>query len=100
MVNQIACVTFPGKSFFRTNGPESHMFGLEPHFGCCTANFNQGFPKLALSAFMFDNNEVISAIPLPSELKTEDKHIVLETVYPFVNSFKYTINSKKLCNFF
>lgn len=94
MSNQIACEKFPGKSLFRTNSSEAHLFGLEPNFGCCTANFNQGFPKLALSAFMFDNNEVISAIPLPSELKTEDKHIVLETVYPFVNSFKYTIYSK------
>lgn len=31
-VNQIACMAFPGKSYFRTNGPESHLFGLEPHF--------------------------------------------------------------------
>ena len=93
-VNQIACQKTMIMAPWSTNGPYAHTFGLEPNFGCCTANFNQGFPKLALSAFMFDNNEVISAIPLPSELKTEDKHIVLETVYPFVNSFKYTINSK------
>lgn len=33
-VNQIACVRFPGQSFFRTNNSEAHMFGLEPHFGC------------------------------------------------------------------
>lgn len=50
--NQIACEIFPGKSVFRTNGREAHLFGLEPNFGCCTANFNQGWPKFALSAFL------------------------------------------------
>ena len=44
MVNQIACIRFPGRSMFRTNNEEAHLFGLEPNFGCCTANFNQGWP--------------------------------------------------------
>ena len=92
--NQIACVKFPAKPIFRTNGGESHLFGLEPNYGCCTANFNQAWPKLALSAFMFSQDTVISAIPVPSELKTENEHIVLETNYPFENSFRYTVEVK------
>ena len=97
MSNQIACQRFPvpGKPIFRTNNEEAHLFGLEPHFGCCTANFGQGFPKLALSAFMRAENEIICAVPIPSELKTEDVNIVLETQYPFDYSFKYTIRNKK-----
>ncbi len=97
MSNQIACQRFPvpGKPIFRTNNEEAHLFGLEPHFGCCTANFGQGFPKLALSAFMRAENEIICAVPIPSELKTEDVNIVLETQYPFDYSFKYTISNKK-----
>ena len=51
MVNQIACLRFPGKAFFRTNSNEANLFGLEPHFGCCTANFNQAGPKLAMNVF-------------------------------------------------
>lgn len=61
--NQIACEIFPGKSLFRTNGSDAHLFGLEPNFGCCTANFNQGWPKFALSAFMYGENTVINVLP-------------------------------------
>jgi len=99
MSNQIACQRFPGKSFFRTNGRESHLFGLEPNFGCCTANFNQGWPKLALSAFMHSGDTVISAVSIPSELKTADKSIKLETNYPFGNSFTYTIQTETAFTF-
>lgn len=92
--NQIACQRFPGKSLFRTNGSEAHLFGLEPNYGCCTANFNQGWPKFALSAFMHNGNKIINSVPVPSELKTKDFSIVLETNYPFDNSFRYLIDSK------
>ena len=93
--NQIACAKFPGKSIFRTNGPEAHRFGLEPNYGCCTANFNQGWPKLALSTFMYSGNTVINSIPIPSRLKTRDKTIRLETEYPFNNRMKYTVTAEK-----
>ena len=92
--NQIACEIFPGKSFFRTNNSEAHLFGLEPNFGCCTANFNQGWPKFALSAFMHSGNTVINVLPVPAELKTDSFCIRLETEYPFKNRFRYTIHSE------
>ena len=95
MSNQIACERFPGKSLFRTNNSEAHLFGLEPHYGCCTANFSQGWPKLAYSTFMYKDDTVINVVPIPSELKTEDVHILLETNYPFENSFHYTVSGKK-----
>ena len=94
MSNQIACIKFPGKPIFRTNGHESHLFGLEPNYGCCTANFNQAWPKFALSVFMHNGDEVVNAVPVPSELKTEDKYIKIETEYPFKNAFKYTVKAE------
>jgi hypothetical protein len=99
MSNQIACQRFPGKSLFRTNAPEAHLFGLEPSYGCCTANFNQGWPKLACSAYMYQGDTVINVVPIPSELKTEDLSVSLETNYPFENSFRYTLSAKKAFTF-
>ncbi len=95
MSNQIACKKFPGKPIFRTNGDESHLFGLEPNYGCCTANFNQGWPKLALSAFAYNENEVISVTPLPTKLSTNDFNIEVITEYPFKKSINYKISAKK-----
>ena len=95
MSNQMACQKFPGKSLFRTNGSEAHLFGLEPNYGCCTANFGQGWPKLALSAFFHDENgTVLSALPIPSVLRAEEGEIRLETEYPFNNVLRYTVDSQ------
>lgn len=95
MSNQMACEKFPGKSLFRTNGSMSHIFGLEPNYGCCTANFNQGWPKFALSAFMHREDRVLSALLIPSELHAGGKHIWLETNYPFENKACYTIEAQE-----
>ena len=99
MSNQIACQRFPGKPIFRTNDSDAHLFGLEPHYGCCTANFNQGWPKLALSTFAHQGETVVSTLMLPSKLHTEAADITLETNYPFENSAKYTVDAKKEFNF-
>ncbi|MBQ4354358.1 MAG: glycoside hydrolase family 127 protein [Clostridia bacterium] len=93
--NQIACVRFPGKAIWRTNGPESNMFGLEPSYGCCTANFNQAWPKFALAAFMQDGDTIVSAVPVPAKLTAETADVTLETNYPFENSFTYTVCAKQ-----
>lgn len=95
MSNQISCERFPGKPVFRTNNEEAHLFGLEPHFGCCTSNFNQGWPKLTLATFMYEKDTVISAVPIPATLQTEDVVISLETEYPFKNQFVYKAEAKK-----
>lgn len=93
MSNQISCEKIIGSPIFGTNDGEAHLFGLEPNFGCCTANFGQGWPKFSLCAFMHKDNTIINSVILPSELKTNDKHIVLETKYPFENNAKYKISS-------
>lgn len=95
MSNQIACIRFPGKPIFGTNGREAHLFGLEPNYGCCTANFNQAWPKFSLSAFMHKDDEVISVVPVPSSVKTDKYSVELKTNYPFENSFAYSVEAKE-----
>lgn len=91
--NQIECRRFPVHPPFSTNGCESHLFGLEPNWGCCTANFGQAWPKLTMSTFMKRGNTVVNVLPIPSELKTDTYHIVLDTDYPFNNRFQYTVSA-------
>ena len=102
-VNQIACQTFPGRSIFRTNGPESHLFGLEPNYGCCTANFNQGWPKLAMSTFLRTESGVHSAMMTPAKLVTEiggvPVKIDVESEYPFRLNARYTVTAEAPVSF-
>ncbi len=95
MSNQISCRKFPGKSVFRTNNSEAHLFGLEPNYGCCTANFGQGWPKLALSCFLHDGDTIESVIPIPCELNDGQRQIRLVTDYPFENTLHYEIRTDR-----
>lgn len=98
-VNQIACRRLPGRSFFRTNGVESNLFGLEPNYGCCTANFGQGWPKLALHILTKRENELTLALLLPCRAETGlpagKVSLRVETEYPFRNRAKLTLRAEK-----
>ena len=95
MSNQIECVTFPGKSVFRTNHGQAHLFGLEPEYGCCTANFGQGWPKLALSAFAYSDEKLLCAVPVPSRLESDGIRVTLDTDYPFENELRFSFDTQK-----
>jgi len=94
-VNQIACQKTMIMAPWSTNGPYAHTFGLEPNFGCCTANFNQGWPKFALSAFMHNGDTIINSVMLPSVLNDNGITIKLETDYPFKTKMHYYIDADR-----
>ncbi len=103
--NQIGCAHLPGKSPWMTNGSESNMFGLEPEYGCCTANFGQGWPKLAHRIFLQSetDDEIVAMIPLSGRLDTE-RHGVKVSVeakgdYPFAKETVYVIETEKPVSF-
>ncbi len=93
--NQTACAPM---SIYYTNGHEANLFGLEPNYGCCTANFNQGWPKLALSAYLTEGEDtIVAALTLPVALDTTvhrvPVHINCETAYPFGRHLRYTVRT-------
>lgn len=104
MTNQVECSRLPDSHVvFRTNGADAHQFGLEPNFGCCTANFGQGWPKLALSAFMRTERGLASAVLVPSEARVvidgAEVFCLLETEYPFRGRLTYTVRTARPVSF-
>ena len=79
-----------------TDGPESNIYGLEPHFGCCTANFHQGWPKFTSSLWMASHdNGLVAAAYAPCEVRTlvggQEVALVVETEYPFRDRVRITM---------
>ena len=80
-----------------TDGPESNLYGLDPNFGCCAANFHQGWPKFTASLFMLSaEGGLVATAYAPCELHTSVRdtnvHVSEETDYPFRGSIRITIN--------
>jgi uncharacterized protein len=93
--NQVECSLH--RKPWATNGPESNLFGLEPNFGCCTANFHQGWPKFAASLFMLSEDDgLVATAYSPCEVRTAiqgtELRIIEETEYPFRGTIRMTVN--------
>ena len=98
--NQVECSLH--QKPWTTDGPESNLYGLEPNFGCCTANFNQGWPKFASSLFMLSGEQntsaqdgLVAAVYAPCEVRAMVRgtpvHVIEETDYPFRGGVRLTI---------
>jgi hypothetical protein len=84
--NQVLCSL--GRRDWGTNGPESNLFGLEPNYGCCTANLHQGWPKFAGSLWMASADDGLAlAAYAPSQVRASVKGVDVTidetTDYPF-----------------
>ena len=101
--NQVECSLH--REPWTTDGPESTLFGLAPNFGCCTANYHQGWPKLAASLWMqspasASEPEGLAATAYsPCTLRTQINNTAVECIeqtdYPFRNSIHLTLNPAK-----
>ncbi len=85
--NQVVCKVSDPK-VYTDNGPDANLYGLEPNFGCCTANMHQGWPKFAthLWARSADGGLVAMAYaPCVVETTVGGKKVRVETItdYPF-----------------
>ena len=67
-VNQIECSV--RRRNWNTNDDDSNIFGLEPNYGCCTANLSQGWPKFAAHLWMAADDGLAAIAYAPSEVAT------------------------------
>lgn len=87
-----------------TNGPESNIYGLEPNFGCCTANFHQGWPKFTSSLWMHSpDGGLVASLYAPCEVNTtiRDHKVSLkvETDYPFKQDIRIVLSPETAVSF-
>ena len=98
-VNQVQCTINPDH-LWTTNGPESNIFGLEPNFGCCTANMHQGWPKFAAHLWMSTPDggaALVAYAPNTAEFRTRGTSVFLsvDTEYPFRESVEVRVRTGK-----
>ncbi len=89
------------KRAWSDNGPDSNLYGLEPNFGCCTANMHQGWPKFIANLWMGTREDGLAAVAYgPSRVTAVLKGgvnvtVVEDTGYPFRQEIHFTVNPSK-----
>jgi uncharacterized protein len=101
--NQVLCTVNP-EHMWTTNGPESNLFGLEPNFGCCTANMHQGWPKLAAHLWMRTPDEgLVAAAWAPCRVAFAPHgvpvEVAVDTDYPFRESVAVAVRPERPVRF-
>ncbi len=104
--NQVICKIAPdGERIYTNNSEDANLFGLEPCFGCCTANMHQGWPKFVASLWMTAPNGGLAAVAYgPSVVQATVAGgvavtITQETEYPFRDSIHLTIRAEQPVRF-
>lgn len=109
-VNQVECSVVEDR-LWNTNGPASNTFGVEPNYGCCTANLSQGWPKFAANLWMTpvvycgetETNGLAAVAYAPSRVETEidgvPVTVTLETDYPFRDMLRFTVTVERPVRF-
>lgn len=77
-----------GRRTWSYSSDDANIFGLEPHFGCCTANLHQGWPKFVRSLWMASADDGLTSIAwapctVDAVVRGANVRLVVETEYPF-----------------
>lgn len=94
--NQVLCTI--DKRCWTNNRDEANIFGLEPNYGCCTANFHQGWPKFVANLWMATSDEGLAAVaygPCRVSAKVRggiETSLDVETDYPFDEKVRVTVH--------
>ncbi|MGB9624018.1 MAG: beta-L-arabinofuranosidase domain-containing protein [Phycisphaerae bacterium] len=93
------------KRHWSTNGDTSNLYGLEPNYGCCTANMHQGWPKFVSHMWMATQDNGLAAIaygPCRVTAKVADgaeATVTEATDYPFDGVIRFEIRVEKPTKF-
>lgn len=101
--NQVLCTV--AKRQWSSNSDTSNIYGLEPHFGCCTANMHQGWPKFVAHLWMATHDQGLAAVaygPSSVTAKVADGVEVTvdeETDYPFDGRIRFRVTASNAVKF-
>jgi DUF1680 family protein len=100
--NQVQC-SRNERCMWGSNGPDSNLFGLEPNFGCCTANMHQSWPKFVSHLWMKKGNGIAAVALAPSTVKFESQgtpvEVELQTEYPFRDTLTFVVKTDSAVSF-
>ncbi|HEY0616377.1 MAG TPA: hypothetical protein VGD15_02270, partial [Kribbella sp.] len=78
---------------YTNNGPDANVFGLEPHFGCCTANRHQGWPRFVTHLWMQSADGGLTALSYaPCEIETASLRLTVSGGYPFEDEVSISVS--------
>eukprot|EP00927_Polykrikos_kofoidii_P060306 TRINITY_DN55319_c0_g1_i1.p1 TRINITY_DN55319_c0_g1~~TRINITY_DN55319_c0_g1_i1.p1 ORF type:complete len:731 (-),score=94.73 TRINITY_DN55319_c0_g1_i1:36-2015(-) len=97
-VNQIQAIkSIP--HIWPNDGEFAEIYGLSPNYGCCTANFNQGWPKFANSLVYTVERKgeegMVIALWAPASVTTRYGDVDIDTNYPFGDVATVTVSAAK-----
>jgi hypothetical protein len=87
------------------NGPDANIYGLQPHYVCCTGNMHHGWPRFVQHMWMATPDGGLAAAAYgPSEVtfRTPDGVDVVieeETEYPFDGRIVLTVRTPRPVSF-
>lgn len=103
-VNQPVCQVVP-EPIYTNNAPESNIYGLEPNYGCCTANMHQGWPKFAAHAWMRvpargtapEGLAALSFVPCRVDTVVSDVPVAVQVTseYPFDGHIQISVRAER-----
>lgn len=96
--NQVLCAVVEDR-VYTTNAADANIYGLEPNYGCCTANLSQGWPKVASHLWMATPDGGLAAVThAPSQVAWETQgipvRITCSTEYPFGEEIHYKVQTE------
>ncbi|MEJ7763382.1 MAG: hypothetical protein WKF80_11380, partial [Thermomicrobiales bacterium] len=102
-VNQVVCKVAEDR-IYTSNRSDSNIYGLEPNFGCCTANMHQGWPKLASHLWMGSPDDGLAAMvwaPCVVETTAQGVPVRVEVTgdYPFSEDIHLTVQAERQVRF-